>query len=342
MEPLIWVGIVFCITQSSILSGLNLAYFSLSKLRLQIEASQGNQHAASVLLQREDYNFLLTTILLGNVSVNVLLTILSDSVMTGLAAFIFSTITITYLGEIIPQAYFSRHALKMSALFTPVLRIYQFILYPVIKPTSLFLDKVLKKEAVQFFDENDLEELIRMHMKSAETDIDHVEGKGALNFLAIDDIPLSEEGEIIDPKSLLPLSFKDGRPIFPLIDKIPTDPFLCQIQASEKKWVVLIDPQGEPKIVVNADTFLREAFFKSDSFNPYLYCHRPIVVKNEKTTLGKIIPQLKVHPERSDDDVIDQDIILLWGAEKRVITGADILGRLLRGIVQLKKTAEKM
>jgi hypothetical protein len=31
------------------------------------------------------------------------------------------------------------------------------------------------------------------------------------------------------------------------------------------------------------------------------------------------------------DDVIDHDLILLWSDEKRVITGADILGRLMRG-----------
>ena len=37
-----------------------------------------------------------------------------------------------------------------------------------------------------------------------------------------------------------------------------------------------------------------------------------------------------IHPE---DDVIDNDLILVWGEEKRIITGADLLGRLLRGIV---------
>jgi metal transporter CNNM len=31
--------------------------------------------------------------------------------------------------------------------------------------------------------------------------------------------------------------------------------------------------------------------------------------------------------------VIDQDLILVWGKQRRIITGADILGRLLRGIV---------
>lgn len=38
--------------------------------------------------------------------------------------------------------------------------------------------------------------------------------------------------------------------------------------------------------------------------------------------------------EHAEDDVIDEDIILLWGEEKKVITGSDILGSLLRGIVR--------
>ena len=31
MTLLIWIGIVFCITQSAMFSGLNLAFFSISK-----------------------------------------------------------------------------------------------------------------------------------------------------------------------------------------------------------------------------------------------------------------------------------------------------------------------
>ena len=36
----------------------------------------------------------------------------------------------------------------------------------------------------------------------------------------------------------------------------------------------------------------------------------------------------------TQDDIIENDIILVWGAERRVITGADILGRLLRGVLR--------
>jgi hypothetical protein len=44
------------------------------------------------------------------------------------------------------------------------------------------------------------------------------------------------------------------------------------------------------------------------------------------------IGYLRGIPERPGDDVIDNDLILVWGAQKRIITGADLLGRLLRDI----------
>ncbi len=339
MTPIIWLGITFCITQSAMFSGLNLAFFSISKLNLEIEASQGNKRAKKILHYRKDSNFLLTTILWGNVGINVLLTILSNSVMTGVIAFLFSTILITFLGEIIPQAYFSRHALKMAYLLAPVLRFYQILLYPITKSTALILDKWLGIEAIQYFHENELEALIKMHIKSKDSDIDKLEGKGALNFLALDDLTLSEEGESIDPRSVIQLEFQNNKPVFPKIAPTPEDSFLKKLEASEKKWLIITDTADqEPKMALDSDGFLRGALFKK-TFNPYYYCHRPIVVKEEQTSLGEIIPLFKVQPKRSDDDVIDQDVIVFWGKEKKVITGADILGRLLRGIVQQKKTS---
>ena len=50
----IWLGIAACIAQSALFAGLNLAVFSLSLLRLQIEADGGNKDAARVLQLRKD------------------------------------------------------------------------------------------------------------------------------------------------------------------------------------------------------------------------------------------------------------------------------------------------
>jgi hypothetical protein len=334
MTSLIWIGIALCISQSAMLSGLNLAFFTMSKLELRIEVAKNNKHARRVLSLREDANFLLVTILWGNVSVNVLLALLSGSVLTGVMAFLFSTVIITLFGEIVPQAYFSRHALKFGSLFSPVLRFYQILLFPVAKPTALVLDKWFGPEAISYFKEKDIRELIKLHMDSSKTDIEKVEGQGALNFLAIDDIPLAAEGEPIDPKSIVQLRFEENRPVFPEIKPTLSDNFLEKIHLSGKKWVIIVDPENEPRLAMDSDEFIRDALFNPDRFNPYWHCHRPIMARSGKTTIGDVISLLKVKPSHSQDDVVDQDVILLWGEDKRIITGADILGRLLRGIVQ--------
>ena len=55
-----------------------------------------------------------------------------------------------------------------------------------------------------------------------------------------------------------------------------------------------------------------------------------------KTRLGDVIGQMKVVQERPEDDVIENDLILVWGTRKRIITGSDLLGRLLRGIATVE------
>jgi hypothetical protein len=328
-----WIGIAFCLSQSAMFSGMNLAAFSISRLRLEVQVAADNRLAKKVLALRRDSNFLLTTILWGNVGINVLLTLLSDSVMTGILAFCFSTILITLAGEIAPQAYFSRHALKMASLLAPILRFYQVLLYPVAKPTAMILDRWLGSEGIHYFRERDLREVIKMHMKAEEAEVDHVEGAGALNFLAIDDLAVVHEGEMIDPESIIALPIQeDGKPIFPFFESSSKDSFLRQIERSGKKWVILIDLHDEPQMVLDADGFLRHALFH-EQVNPYFYCHRPLIVRDLQTPLGDVINKLKVEPQTPGDDVIDQDIILTWGEERRVITGADLLGRLMRGII---------
>jgi metal transporter CNNM len=57
-----------------------------------------------------------------------------------------------------------------------------------------------------------------------------------------------------------------------------------------------------------------------------------MIITNMEVTLGDILPGFQVMPKHTEDDVIEKDIILIWGEQRRIITGADILGRLLRGI----------
>ena len=328
----IWVGIAFCIIQSAIFSGLNLAIFSVSKLRLEVEAAGGNRDAISLLGLRKDSNLTLSAVLWGNVTINVLLTLLSDSVLAGIGAFAFSTFVITLFGEIIPQAYFSRHALRMAARLTPLLKVYQVVLFPVAKPTAIFLNWWLGPEGITFLRERDFRAFITRHVGAAGADVGELEAIGALNFLDLDDIAVLDEGEPVDPRSVITLPIENERPMLPKFDRSPNDPFLRQLHISGKKWVIIVDAAGQPRLVLDAHHFLRDALFNEVFVDLETYWHRPIVVTDMRTPLGEVIGRMKVKPEHSEDDVIDNDLILVWGTQKRIITGADLLGRLLRGI----------
>jgi metal transporter CNNM len=334
MNTLTWLGILLCLSQSAMLSGLNLGLFSLSRLELQVEAQKGDARARRVLKLRGDANFALVTILWGNVGVNVLLALLSGSVLSGVAAFLFSTVVITVFAEIMPQSYFSRHALRMASMLSPVLRVYQLLLYPVAKPTALVLDRWLGGEEIRLFPERDLRKVIQLHMDSARSDIAYVEGRGAQNFLDLDDVPLDEEGEELDPDSVIELEFDGDRPRFPAIEPRVEDAFLQAVNASGRSWAVIVDPQREPRLLLRCEDFTREALFAPDSFSPWHHCHRPIIARGAKEKLGNLIQRFKVKSARRGEDIIDDDVILLWGATPRIVTGTDILGRLLRGIAQ--------
>ena len=329
---IVWIGIVLCILHSGMFSGLNLAFFSIGRLELEVEARKGNPRARTVLALRRDSNFLLVTILWGNVAINVLLALLSGAVMAGLAAFLFSTVAITIFGEIIPQAWFSRHALRVASALAPVIRFYQLLLYPVAKPTALVLDWWLGREAVRYMPEHNIKQLLALQLQAPQSDISHVEGLGAINFLTLDDEPMAREGEVIDPGTILELPFQDDRPVFPEITADPRDPFLRKLNAASGKWMIIVDGDDSPRLAFNTDAFLRAALFDGPDFDPVAQCHEPIIAKRGETRLDVALERLCAGRRKGEDSAIPHDLILLWGEERRVITGADLLGRLLRGI----------
>jgi metal transporter CNNM len=331
MEPiLIWMGIFFCLSQSAILSGLDLACFSVSRVQLEMESSENNQDAIKVLALRRDSNFLLTTVLWGNMGSNTLLALLSGSVLGGIAAFVFSTVFLTIFAEILPQAYFSRHALRVAALLSPILRFYQFILYPVAKPTAKFLDLWLGSEGVHYVSEKNLTKYIVKSMATEDSDIGAFEGAGAINFLALDSRCVGEEGNIVDPASIVSLPLVDGHLEIPEFECSPGDSFINRVQAAGKKWVILTDPDDTPHLLLNADRFLRAVFSGQcgDAHNAHNYCVRPVITNNPIDTLEQVL----MKPELAVSVSTKKEAILLWGAEKRIIADADMLKLLFGGV----------
>ncbi len=335
-DALTWLGILLCVLQSGSFSGLNLALFGIGRVQLVAKARAGDADAERLLALRNDSNFLLATILWGNVGTNVLLTLLTDSVLAGLAGFAFSTILITFGGEIIPQAYFSRNALRMATLLRPLLRLWQILLFPIAKPTGLFLDAWLGKEGYEYLGEEEIRNAVMLYIAAPDSDVGRVEGVGALNFFSLDDLKIREEGEEVDPRSVIRLSAADGEPVFPPVQAALNDPFLRKVAASGKRWAVITGEDGGVLAVLDVSRLLRRAVVANGPLDPRDSCHRPVVVHDPDTALHDVVPQLAVQRQRAGDDVVDQDVVLLWAdEEKRILTGADLLGRLLRGIVKV-------
>lgn len=205
-------GILFCLSQSALFSGLKLAVFSLGRLELEVEAAGGDPDAAKLLALRQMSNQYLCTILWGNVGINVLLTLLSDSVMAGATAFVFSTVFITVLGEIVPQAHFSRNALRMGAALSPLLRAYRLLLFPVVFPSALLLEWWLGEESIRYWREREIKEILLRHMQDEGTDLGRTETLGALTFMNLDDLMVMKEGVPVDPESILAPPVETGRP----------------------------------------------------------------------------------------------------------------------------------
>jgi metal transporter CNNM len=327
----IWLGIIACTMLSAVFSGLNLAIFSLSQLRLQIEVDGGNKDAARILELRKNSNQVLATVVWGNVGANVFLTLLSDSILTGLGAFFFSAVVITLVGEIAPQAYFSRNALRMTARFLPFLIFWRAALFVLTRPTAMLLDWWLGVEGIAYLRERDVRSLVARAAASG-GDIGKLEATGVQNFLDLDDLPVTEEGEPVHAQSIISLPLASCRCVLPTFTPSPDDPFLQRVHASGKKWVIVTDLAGEPAFVLDSHHFLRDALFDRSGKNRGPCWHRPVIVRDMQTRLGEVIGCLKVVQERPEDDVIDDDLILVWGSQRRVITGSDLLGRLLRGI----------
>jgi metal transporter CNNM len=204
----------------------------------------------------------------------------------------------------------------------------------VAKPVGLILDKMIGEEPIPWYREDELIQVLKYQAKTAKTELGKIEARGAVNFLKLDDVTLREEGEIIDPTSVIQLPFENGVPVFPKITSSSKNEFLNTLARSGKKWTILVDiKNNEPKLVIDTPDFISNALFRKETFNWKAYCHHPLIFEDLNLPLAKVLDRFKVNAKSSGDDVIDEDLILLWTKEeKKIITGSDILGRLMRKI----------
>jgi metal transporter CNNM len=179
--------IIFLVLLSGCFSGLTLGFFSLNLTGLERKIKLGNKDAKKVYPVRKNGNLLLCTLLLGNVAVNSAMAIFLGNIATGLVAGLVSTGLIVIFGEIIPQAVFSRHALKLGASSVWLVKIFIFLLYPFAGPMAWLLNRALGEELSTIWDKKEIEEIIRHHEDADESELDEDEERILLGALAFSD-----------------------------------------------------------------------------------------------------------------------------------------------------------
>ncbi len=177
--------IFILISLSALFSGLTLGFFSLNRDDIKRKADLGNKDAKALYSVRKKGYLLLSTLLIGNVAVNSVLSIFLGSITNGLSAWVISIVLIVLFGEIAPQAVFSRHALTLGVKFVPIIKFFIIIFYPICAPLSWMLYKMLGKEQDKIYSKQEFVKIIEAHEDSKFSDIDEDEEKlvrGALSF----------------------------------------------------------------------------------------------------------------------------------------------------------------
>lgn len=173
--PLTFTIVLLLIGISAICSGLNVAIMALDPRDLKRKAKLGDRSAKRVLPLRRSTHLTLSAILLTNVAAVSATSLVLESVFYGLIAGVLATLLTVIFGEIFPQAFFLRRALKVSAALAPILRFMIIVTYPISKPLQLLLDSLFKEEAAGLQSRHELGLMITEHLGSNQSELDEDE-----------------------------------------------------------------------------------------------------------------------------------------------------------------------
>ncbi|XP_055063506.1 metal transporter CNNM4 isoform X1 [Misgurnus anguillicaudatus] len=200
----LWLQVIlvlFLLVLSGMFSGLNLGLMALDPMELRIVQRCGTtkekKYASKIEPIRSKGNYLLCSLLLGNVLVNTTLTILLDDLIgSGLGAVAASTVGIVIFGEIVPQALCSRHGLAVGANTIVLTKFFMLLTFPLSFPVSKLLDCALGQEIGTVYNREKLLEMLKVtepYNDLVKEELNIIQGALELRTKTVEDImtPLS-------------------------------------------------------------------------------------------------------------------------------------------------------
>lgn len=152
VKIVLYAVVVLSVVCSAFFSSTEIVYSSVSKMKLKKKKEAGSKKAGAALKICENYSDTLSTILVGNNLVNILV----SSVSTLLAiealgdykgpifANIITTIVVLIFGEIIPKTVGNRYSFGLSLMFARAFNLFRIIFFPI----TWFVTKLVEKLSV--------------------------------------------------------------------------------------------------------------------------------------------------------------------------------------------------
>ena len=191
------LAMVICVILSAYFSATETAFSSLNRTRLKAIAEKGNKRADLALKLEDNYDKLISTILIGNNIVNITLTTLSTLLFVSLlngelgatVSTVVSTIVVLIFGEITPKSIAKDMPEKFAIFSAPIIKTLIWLFTPLNLIFALWkklVSLIFKVEKEENMAQEEL--LLMVEEAQQEGDLDEDEGDLLRNAIEFNDL----------------------------------------------------------------------------------------------------------------------------------------------------------
>ncbi|MEQ2272991.1 hypothetical protein XENORESO_019255 [Xenotaenia resolanae] len=193
---------VLLLALSALCSGLNISMLALDPVELRVLQNSGTEkeqkYARKIESVRKHGNYILCTVVLGNVLTNTCFVVWMCQIlgMTALST-ASCTLGIFFIGEILPHSVASRHSLAIASKTLCATRLLMLVFFPIAYPVSKILDIMLHQEISSFYTREKLVAMLRVtdpYHDLVKEELNIIQGALELRTKTVEDVltPLSD------------------------------------------------------------------------------------------------------------------------------------------------------
>ncbi len=307
------VIIVICIIFSAYFSATETAFSTFNRIRVKNLAEKGNKKAAKVLALADDYDKLISTILIGNNLVNILSTsiatvlfidLIGESLGSTISTIVMTVIVLMF-GEITPKTLAKKRPEAFVLFSTPIIKVILIILTPLSFLFGLWqklISKIIKKDDDEGVTEDELISIIEE--AEEEGGLDKEDGeliKSAIEFNEL------EVGEVFTPRIDITAISKDAT--YDEVSKVFSDSGYSRLPIYDGDIDNIIG-------IVYYKDFFNESFGENDSV---VDISKPVIYVAKTQKINDLLKDLQ-NKQMHMAIVLDE-----YGSTAGIITLEDIL-----------------